>query len=218
MRIAGRRSVFNVNRMNRNIIILLAAGFLGLGVFIGCNHQPESQAENDAPEMQCPELISLFEQMDELESRLMNEGESWENCTPMISEVTSRIIANQGNANSDCRFLNQKRFPSKIRFGFVDLMSAKLIRESNLEAIRSLFQLRMAFSKDTEVSEFLSEELGSIAANNPDCYMQLINDPGTDPQKVIESTWWNPGKIEPLISTYDTLTGGETVVSYLQER
>jgi hypothetical protein len=166
---------------------------------------------------QCQALDTLFSKLEEMEAALL-DGREWEQCKPMLMDGLIALEENHELGDSLCNYLDQRHHPDVPRLLWVESLRSRIEEDTISEGIYFLLRFRAVFKDDNEISEFFSEELASIALNNPQCYLgYLLKNPDQEVM-LLYSTKWNKLDLPRQSLAFGTLEGGGVVADFLKNK
>lgn len=185
-----------------------------LGLFlIGCD--VAVQTESGKPMENCAQLDSLFQDIRVMDEALL-ENKDWGNCLALLDKSLLGLEANQQVEGKPCDYLDQRFLPDEPRLLFVESLRDRIESDTISQGIYYLLRFRGVFKEDAEISEFFSEELAHIALRNPACYLEYVRQNPDQEVMLLYSTKWNPLDLDTLLSGFEPLDSGGTVVAFLQ--
>ena len=147
---------------------------LAILVLVSCKNAGTGEAPSIEQE-NCPELDSLYRQMEKVEVLLMAETLHWESLKPELDHLYNNIQHNLNtNQGKQCFFLDNYSRPSRDRFYFIELLTEVTIQQHLEAGILYLIKFRGLFIQDKEITEFISEDLAHVAFHNPTVYLAYL--------------------------------------------
>ena len=197
--------------MKKNILII-AISFIAIS-FTACNSEKSQSAVS-----KCPDLDQLFSQMDRIEMTLEAEPFEVDGSEALLDSIESGLKANLASGKTDCSFLNQQAHPKKVRFEFIEPLTARTLEKKLTSGLSRLFSLSQLFKSDKEISEYLGEELAEIASANPQLYNDYYANLGDSKELLLKATRWVVTDKNKLASSFSAMAGGEELVRFLQSQ
>lgn len=165
----------------------------------------------------CEALDSLFDKLAKMEMALL-DGEDWKQCKPLVQDGLAALEARHKAGDTICNYLDQRHHPDIPRLLWVESLRSRIEEDTIAEGIYYLLRFRAVFKDDQEISEFFSEELASIALNNPNCYLgYLIENPDQEVM-LLYSTKWNRLDMASQAKAFENLEGGAIVADFLNTK
>ncbi len=182
---------------------------------LGCGKSEEAKEPNPAEASVCYQVDSLVNAIESFKSSLENENNT------SAREANLRNIIGLMNRNAvvegDCNYLNTELHPDHLRFDFVENLRNWTIRDTFYQGIYYLLKLRGAYSDDSAIYEFFSEEIARVAFDNPSCYDGYLRQQPSQLNMVLSTTHWSYPDLPQLKSKFTAINALPAITDFLDQ-
>lgn len=183
-------------------------------ILVSCSGN--TSEEPDPSQTSCQQLDSLFTALKNWESESQSDPDL-SNSLSSLESFLGILEDNQLHHTDSCNFLDHSFYPDQSRFSFTETLVERSIRDTLSAGIYYLLKTRNIFGRDPEITEYLSEEMASLAQRNPYAYVLYLEQNEEQQNMVMSSTRWPRKRLEKLESLFADIPNGEIVSAFLKD-
>lgn len=179
----------------------------------GENKQP---TEPKSPEItECGQVDSLVGDIEEFQKALATNSPTSKR-ENHLRKIIALMDLNAG-VEGECNYLNTDLYPDHLRFDFVEGLRDWAIRDTFSNGVYYLLELRGAYSDDSAIYEFFSEEIARVALDNPTCYDQYLRGHRGQINMVLSTTQWNYPDLPQIKSQFKDINSLPEIIDFLDK-
>ena len=116
-----------------------------------------------------------------------------------------------------CNYLNTDIHPDHLRFDFVEDLRQWTVRDTFLDGIYFLLELRGAWSDDSAIYEFFSEEIARVAMDNPICYDHYLRDHPGQMNMLLDTTQWSYADLPAIKTSFVKIKAQPAILEFFDQ-
>lgn len=196
--------------MRKTIFPILALVF-----FLSCGETQDTTDQVQPDETDCSQLDSLVNGIAMFRSSLGENGNIAQR-EVKLGEIIDLMDRN-AVVEDDCNYLNTDLHPDHLRFDFVEGLRDWTIRDTFYQGIYYLLELRGAWSDDSAIYEFFSEEIARVAYENPHCYDGYLREQPGQVTMVLNTTRWSYQDLPEIKSKFAAIEAIPEIIEFLDQ-